>query len=354
MNREDRGAGVISIRSHGRASVGILALVLAAAGCATAHADHPAPETAPEAPVSVSFEPVISMEGRVASAKGWAYLVERLVENGVARGAAEAAFADPRMPTFDGLLFRVDPREPRSMYREVLQQRSVADARECRAEHADAFSAAERTYGVSADVVAAILHVETRCGRNTGASNVLHGLARLAMANEPGNVDDVIRRSATTGGIVDEAMAERVRARAQKLEAMFLPEVIATFDVARAEGTDPLSLTGSPSGAFGVPQFLPTSFQRYGADGNGDGRVDLYDVDDAAASTARFLASYGWSEALGRSERRQVIWHYNHSDAYIDAVLDLATELAPAQATRAATQPVSAPPTELLDSAAAN
>jgi membrane-bound lytic murein transglycosylase B len=353
MDRAGQGAGVGvgRIPTTVELSAALFALALAALGCAAAQASHSVPEAAPQtppAPVSATLEVVPSIEGRIAATKGWSYLVEKAIERGVPRAVAEAAFADPRMPSFDGLLFRVDPREPRSMYREVLRERSVADARECRAEHAEAFSAAERAYGVSADVVAAILHVETRCGRNTGASGVLHGLARLAMANDPGNVDEVIRRSAVTDGVLDEALADRVRARAQRLEEMFLPEVVATFEVAGAEGADPLSYTGSPSGAFGVPQFLPTSYQRYGADGNGDGRVDLYDVDDAAASAARYLAAFGWSEALGRSERRQVIWHYNHSDAYIDAVLDLAGELAP-PATQSASAPAAEPVVESAD-----
>jgi membrane-bound lytic murein transglycosylase B len=307
-----------------------IAALAAAGGCATATSTAQVPEEAP--PSVAAYAPADapeSLESRLVASKGWSHLVERLVETGLPRAAAEQAFADPRMPAFDGLFFRVEPREPRSMYREVLQGRSVSDARDCRAEHSAAFEAAERSYGVSADVVAAILHVETRCGRNTGGSTVLHGLARLTMANEPANVEANVDRTAVTDGVLDEELAARVRARAAKLEEMFLPEVRATFEVARAEGVDPLSLTGSPSGAFGVPQFLPTSYLKHGADGNGDGTVDLYDLDDAAASAARFLAAFGWSSALGHAERRQVIWNYNRSDAYIDAVLDLADRIAP-------------------------
>jgi len=298
----------------------------ALAGCAAGAPRAPAPVA--EAPIAVSATPLAgSVESRVAAAKGWAHLVERLSESGVPRARAEATFADPRMPAFDGLFFRVDPREPKAMYREVLQARSVGEARSCRAEHAEAFERAQREHGVDAEVVAAILHVETRCGRNTGSRGVLHGLARLAMANEPANVAANVERTAVQDGVLDEALAERVRARARKLEDMFLPEVVATFTVADGEGVDPLALEGSPSGAFGVPQFLPTSYLRHGADGNGDGKVDLFEIDDAASSAARFLANHGWSEALGRPERRQVIWNYNRSDAYIDAVLDLAEQL---------------------------
>ena len=95
------------------------------------------------------------------------------------------------------------------------------------------------------------------------------------------------------------------------------------FELAELWGRDPLSLRGSASGAIGFPQFLPTSYLRFGADGDGDGRVDLYDVDDAATSAAWFLMSHGWQGRLERGAQRRVLWHYNRSDAYIDAVLSV-------------------------------
>lgn len=48
---------------------------------------------------------------------------------------------------------------------------------------------------------------------------------------------------------------------------------------------------GSWSGAFGLTQFIPTSFEKFARDGDGDGRIDLYgSVPDALASTAHHLA----------------------------------------------------------------
>jgi membrane-bound lytic murein transglycosylase B len=273
--------------------------------------------------------PATSLESKRIAAKGWSWLVARLAADGVPWERAARAFADPRMPPFDGLFFNPEPAEPKSMYRAVLQARSVAQARACRGEYARAFDAAEARTGVPAEVVAAILHVETRCGRNTGGSLVLFGLARLAMANEPDNLERNLDRRAAPDGSLDPALEQKLRARAAKLDGMFYPEVRAVFELADRWRTDPLSLRGSSSGAFGYPQFLPTSYLAFGADGNGDGRVDLYDVDDAATSAAWFLASHGWHGRLPRVAQRRVIWHYNRSDAYIDAVLGLADKLLP-------------------------
>lgn len=299
-------------------------------------AARPAPHAAP-APAEVPAPRVASaahaapapLEARILAAKGWGWLVDKLAADGVPRERAERTFADPRVPPFDGLYFNPDPAEPKSMYRAVLAPRSVAQARACRDEYWSAFDGAEARTGVPAEVVAAILHVETRCGRNTGDSIVLFGLARLAMANEPDNVERNLDRRAGPDGSIDPALEQRVRARAAKLEEMFYPEVRAVFELADRWRRDPLSLRGSASGAFGFPQFLPTSYLRFGADGNGDGRVDLYDVDDAATSAGWFLASHGWQGRPGRVEQRRVLWNYNRSEAYIDAVLRLADALGP-------------------------
>lgn len=58
-----------------------------------------------------------------------------------------------------------------------------------------------------------------------------------------------------------------------------------------ADGTvQPEYFVGSWSGAFGMTQFIPTSFYDLAADGDGDGRIDLYaSLPDALASTANHL-----------------------------------------------------------------
>ncbi len=271
----------------------------------------------------------------IAYRHGWGYLVDRLVADGVPRARAAAAFADPRVPPFDGLSFQLAPRESRARYRELQSPASVRAASMCRVRYAQAFDAAETREGVPASLVAAIVHVESSCGQTTGRQTVLHRLARLAMANEPANLADNVRRHA--GEPADPLIAAQVRARAAYLESTFYPELRGLFTVTERLGLDPLALQGSGSGAFGYPQFLPTSYLRYGVDGNGDGRVSLYDMDDAAASCARFLAENGWKPGLTLAEQRRVIWQYNRSDAYIDTILALHRDLAgPERPTRVA------------------
>jgi membrane-bound lytic murein transglycosylase B len=56
------------------------------------------------------------------------------------------------------------------------------------------------------------------------------------------------------------------------------------------------SISGSYAGAFGLPQFLPSSAIKYGIDGNGDKKVNLFNVDDAIMSVANFLKQNGWTK----------------------------------------------------------
>ena len=261
----------------------------------------------------------------LAERHGWRYLVDKLAADGVPRAEAVAVFADPRMPAFDGLSFALEPRESHARYRDLRSTASVRAARSCRTRYADAFDKAAAREGVPASLVATIVHVESSCGRNTGSSTVLHRLARLAMANEPANLAFNIQRHA--GEPPDPLIAAQVRERGAYLERTFYPEVRGAFTMMEKLKIDPLGMEGSGSGAFGFPQFLPTSYLRYGVDGNGDGRVSLYDMDDAAASCARFLAGNGWRGNPSAAERRRVIWQYNRSDAYIDTILALERQI---------------------------
>lgn len=266
--------------------------------------------------------------GHAADERGWSFLVDKLVRDGVPRDRVLSVFRDDRVDDFDGLQFSLRPRESHALYRPLRTWTTAARARRCLAEHGAAFAAAEQQYGVSAAVVAAIIQVESGCGANTGRSRILPALARLAMANEPRNLERNIERlsllHADSGPMT---VASFTRWRAQHLEDLFYPEVKATFDIAERLGMDPLEMRGSGSGAFGIPQFLPRSYLWYGVDGDRDGHVSLYHPQDAIPSAARYLQHYGWRADLSRRERRNVIWGYNRSDAYIDTVLWLADEV---------------------------
>jgi hypothetical protein len=72
----------------------------------------------------------------------------------------------------------------------------------------------------------------------------------------------------------------------------------------------------SSAGAVGWMQFLPSSWEMYGLDANGDGRKDPYNPVDAICAAAHYLKIAG-----GDHDLYQAIFAYNHADWYVQEVL---------------------------------
>jgi len=79
--------------------------------------------------------------------------------------------------------------------------------------------------------------------------------------------------------------------------------------------------------AVGPMQFLPETWSRYATDGDGDGHADALDLDDAAATAARYLCAGGGDLGTGVGWEKAVL-SYNHSQEYADAVYAAATAYA--------------------------
>ena len=91
-------------------------------------------------------------------------------------------------------------------------------------------------------------------------------------------------------------------------------EVLASIN--RIETAFGTNLNVSTAGALGWMQFIPSTWEMYGVDANGDGRKDPYNPVDAICAAARYLKAAGGQEDLYRA-----IFAYNHADWYVDEVL---------------------------------
>jgi membrane-bound lytic murein transglycosylase B len=130
--------------------------------------------------------------------------------------------------------------------------------------NAAALTRAETKYGVPAEIIVAIIGVETVYGRNTGKFRVIDALATLAF--------DYPRRAPFFRGELREYLL-----------------------LAHEQGWSPLVPTGSFAGAMGIPQFMPGSHRQYAVDFDGDGHIDLWhDTSDAIGSVANYLARHDW------------------------------------------------------------
>ena len=124
--------------------------------------------------------------------------------------------------------------------------------------------------------------------------------------------------------------------------------------VARILDTDAGALDGDTTfdRAVGPMQFLPGTWARWGADGDGDGRIDPHNINDAALAAARYLCAQG-SRLIDLPTSQAALLRYNHSVAYGLRVLGLAegyrdgATVAPAGAVpRGGVPSVGAPPAE--------
>ena len=121
-----------------------------------------------------------------------------------------------------------------------------------------------RQYGVPAEIIVAIIGIETNYGRNTGSFRVADALATLAF--------EYPRRS-----------------------EFFQKELNELLLMSREEREDPLSFTGSYAGAMGLPQFMPSSYRKWAVDADGDSHRNIWgSIPDVAASVANYMKAHGW------------------------------------------------------------
>lgn len=257
-----------------------------------------------------------------ASGQFYAGLKHKLVQDGFSPGQVAGAFRSAPPPMFGLVARTMKIRAGAPDYDHFLAPAEIAAARQFVADHKSCFSKAQSIYGVEPEIIAAIFLVETHFGSYTGKTPTLAVFSTFALMDRKANRDKVWKLLSP----VDRAKWGREAFDRKLLDRSdwAYGELTALFELENMYGIRPQSLKGSVMGAIGWPQFLPSSLLRFGADGNGDGRIDLYIVEDAIFSTANYLRAHGWCEAKFPSDREAVIWAYNHSKAYVRTVLEIA------------------------------
>ncbi|WP_136064227.1 lytic murein transglycosylase B [Modicisalibacter radicis] len=194
-------------------------------------------------------------------------LVDELAARGLSRTwlTATLSRAEFRQPVLDAMAGAAERHLRWDEYRDIfVKPERIQGGVEFIAAHRDAFARAEAEYGVPAEIIAAIIGVETFYGRYTGSHRVLDSLATLAFHHPSrGN--------------------------------FFRGELAAFLEISNEQGVDPASLQGSYAGAMGYPQFIPTSYQAYAVDFDADGKRDLWhNPVDAIGSVGNYFARHGW------------------------------------------------------------
>jgi membrane-bound lytic murein transglycosylase B len=155
------------------------------------------------------------------------------------------------------------------------------------ARNIDQLTAAELRYGVPARYLVAFWGQETNYGGYLGSIAIVPALATLAYD---------ARRSYFF--------------RAQLLDALRI------IDSGNMTADD---LRGSWAGAFGHMQFMPSTFLRYGVDGDGDGKINTrVSIADAIDSAANYLSQSGWQSGQGWGQEVRLPAGFNWGQARLD------------------------------------
>jgi len=145
----------------------------------------------------------------------------------------------------------------------LVDEQRIADGRAKIAEWAAVLAEAEQKFGVDRHILVAVWGVETDYGKVRGGRLLVRSLATVSCF----------------GG----------------RQRFFRGELIAALRIIQSGDIQSEALMGSWAGAFGQTQFMPSSFQRFAVDFDGDGRRDIVaSAADALGSTANYLMRAGW------------------------------------------------------------
>jgi lytic murein transglycosylase len=241
----------------------LIALVLGLAGCTETEAPHGAasvPAAVPRPAPTKTFDTFL------------AELRAEAVQKGIRAETVDRAFAaihyNPEIVDKE----TVQPEFVRPIWAyldSAVSEERVATGRQLLAMNMGTLMAVQRRYGVQPPYIVAIWGLESNYGQNAGGYNVIEALASLAYGSE--------RRA-----------------------SFFREHLMEALRILDAGNVAPERMVGSWAGAMGQTQFMPTAFTKYAVDYDGDGRRDIWDdLPDIFASTANYLASFGWDVRQG-------------------------------------------------------
>ncbi|OWF80895.1 lytic murein transglycosylase [Yersinia rohdei] len=162
----------------------------------------------------------------------------------------------------------------------VLTPSKIEQGKEIYQRYQPQLSQVTARYGVPERYIVALWGMESGFGKIQGKEDVISALSTLAFEG--------------------------------RREAFFTKELIAALQIIQQGKVDDPQLKGSWAGAMGQSQFMPSSFLTYGADGDGDGKIDIWNnIDDVFASTANYLSTEGWKSGIGWGQEAQLPVGFN-------------------------------------------
>ena len=218
-------------------------------------------------------------------------------------------------------MIKVNVTEPiiltKDKYQHFLEKKAISKAHEFRRKWRTVLARAETKYKVDLETIVAIILVETRFGQFVGKYPVLSVYASTYV--------DAKRLLEQKSNDLSAKLIKRVKRKRD----WALGELRSLLTMKAKYQMDILSLKGSYAGAFGLCQFLPSSFLSYSAKYVGKGKPDLFWEPDAIFSIGRYLSKHGYraGKTLLSQRNKKAVRAYNNSDVYVDIVLGAAERI---------------------------
>ena len=275
----------------------VLSLAFLAAACAPAHppAPPPAPVPAPTPAPAPGLPPLPAIGGDAQFQAFIRDFESTAIAAGITPDTYNRAMAG--VTPVASLQQAIDNqpefvRQVWSYLDSAVSARRVADAKLMLTRYGDVLSGIESKNGVPKEILVAIWGMETDYGRGLGGYNLFATLATQAYQGP-----------------------RQQYARNELLAALKLFQ----------QNNYPISeMTASWAGAFGQTQFMPTTFFRYAADGDGDGKIDLWSsAPDALASTAVMFTREGWQAGKSWGYEVTLPRNFDYAKADLDDVRPL-------------------------------
>lgn len=247
-------------------------------------------------------------------------LQQRLVRDGFSQARINEIYSNPQVFFETRAISRfLVHRESTLNYDQFVSDYAIKRARGYLKKHGTALERTEQKYGVDKEVITAIILVETQLGNSLGKTSVLNILSTMGALDAPEVREMFWKKVSKT----TQTSRSRFESWSERKSKWAYGELKAFLKYTAKEKIDPATVYGSYAGAMGIAQFIPSSVLAYGKDGNGNGRIDLFEHDDAIASIANYLKRFGWHTAIDKKKAEKVIFRYNRSSYYVDTILKI-------------------------------
>lgn len=182
------------------------------------------------------------------------------------------------------------------------------------------FFEVERKFPVPKEVIASLLWVETKHGKDIGRYHVASAYLSLVEADYPPILDQTMELAKERSAAFTPEIKQRVIDRSQAKAAWAADELKALQEIHEKGYKDAVTLEGSFSGAFGMAQFLPSSYLTW-AKGRKK-QPNLFDAGDSIYSVANYLAVNGWKRK-DKLSHEAALFHYNRDQNYVSRILKM-------------------------------